>query len=77
MLLIRTHQWPNAIASDDAIPNNSTPPTDHTEPLVAQPVPSLEHTVRTWHAEGRSQRSIARDLSINRRKVKQIIEHPA
>jgi uncharacterized protein DUF2637 len=35
---------------------------------------TLDHTVQAWHAAGRSQRAIARELSINRRKVKQIID---
>jgi DNA-binding transcriptional regulator LsrR (DeoR family) len=67
MLLIRTHQRTNPTASSDATPNHSEPPTDHAEPDVVQ-------TVRTWHAEGRSQRVIARDLKIDRRKVKRIID---
>jgi DNA-binding CsgD family transcriptional regulator len=37
----------------------------------------MEQTVRGWHAEGRSQRAIARDLNIDRRKVKQIIDGQA
>jgi DNA-binding transcriptional regulator LsrR (DeoR family) len=40
-------------------------------------VSSMEQTVRTWHAEGRSQRAIARDLNMDRRKVKQIIDQVA
>jgi hypothetical protein len=35
--------------------------------------PALEQTVLDWHTAGRSQRVIARDLSIDRRKVTQII----
>ena len=62
MLLIRTHQRANSIG-DDATPN-------HSESDVVQ-------TVRTWHAEGRSQRSIARDLNMDRRKVKRIIDYDA
>jgi DNA-binding transcriptional regulator LsrR (DeoR family) len=29
-----------------------------------------------WHFAGRSQRAIARDLGIDRRKIKRIIDHP-
>jgi hypothetical protein len=46
-------------------------------PLVPSSAPTLAQTVRAWHDAGRSQRAIARDLSIDRRKVKQIIEQPA
>jgi hypothetical protein len=75
MLLIRTHQRPNADGSAGATPDSSATPTDNAEPPVEPSASSMEQTVRTWHAEGRSQRSIARDLNINRRKVKQIIDH--
>jgi hypothetical protein len=34
----------------------------------------MEQTVRTWHTAGRSQRAIARDLGIDRRKIKCIID---
>jgi Protein of unknown function (DUF2637) len=39
--------------------------------------PALEQTVLDWHTAGRSQRAIARELSIDRRKVKQIIDRAA
>ena len=46
--------------------------------LAYQGVPAtgafLEQTVRAWHQAGRSQRAIARELSIDRRKVKQILD---
>jgi GTP cyclohydrolase FolE2 len=48
-----------------------------TEPSVVQLAPTLEQVVRDLHAAGHSQRSIARDLSLGRRKVKQIIEGAA
>jgi hypothetical protein len=63
-----------------------SPGTDesHAEPLPEPDVPSepasvptLVQTVRAWHDSGRSQRAIARELNIDRRKVKQIIERPA
>jgi hypothetical protein len=73
MLLIRTRQAASS-NGDDAAPNESVTPTDPTQPSAVPMVSSLEHTVRNWHAEGRSQRAIARDLNIDRRKVKQIIE---
>jgi Protein of unknown function (DUF2637) len=74
MLLIRTHQRPNSIGADATPDNHPAPPTDHAEPPVESTASSLEHAVRTWHAEGHSQRAIARDLNIDRRKVKQIID---
>jgi hypothetical protein len=47
-------------------------------PVARQGVPPagafLEQTVRAWHTAGHSQRAIARELSIDRRKVKQILD---
>lgn len=43
----------------------------------AQRAPSLEQTVRVWYETGQSQRAIARELCIDRRKVKQIIDQAA
>jgi hypothetical protein len=37
---------------------------------------TVEQTVRAWHSAGHSQRAIARDLGIDRRKIKRIIDHP-
>jgi hypothetical protein len=39
--------------------------------------PSVEETVRAWHEAGHSQRAIARELNLDRRKVKRIIDHAA
>jgi hypothetical protein len=69
MLLVRTHQRTNPMG-DDVTPNHSEPPKGHAGSDVVQ-------TVRTWHAEGRSQRSIARDLNIDRRKVRRMIDEEA
>jgi DNA-binding transcriptional regulator LsrR (DeoR family) len=37
----------------------------------------MEQTVRAWHSAGRSQRAIARELDIDRRKVKRIVDQAA
>ena len=67
MLLVRVHHQARPIDSDNANSNHLEPLKNHAEPDVVQ-------TVRTWHSEGRSQRSMARDLNIDRRKIKQIID---
>jgi hypothetical protein len=77
MLLVRTHQRAGFDESDAVTASQSAPPADQAEPSVASAVISLEQMVRTWHAEGRSQRAIARDLAMDRRKVKQIIDRAA
>jgi hypothetical protein len=50
---------------------------EHDAPLALTEAPSLDQTVRAWHGAGRSQRAIARELNIDRRKIKRIIDHPA
>lgn len=77
MVLIRTHRQAAPIGSHDFTSNQSEPPTSHAGPPLEPAASSLDHTIRNWHAEGRSQRSIARDLQIDRRKVKQIIDSNA
>jgi Protein of unknown function (DUF2637) len=77
MLLIRKHrQADNESAADDE-PSDITPALAQPEPPMAQSAPVLEATVRDLHTAGHSQRSIARDLNIDRRKVKQIIDGEA
>ena len=42
-------------------------------PAALPPAPDLEQTIRNWHRAGHSQRAIARELNIDRRKVKRAI----
>jgi hypothetical protein len=77
MLLVRTHQQATPVGTHDVTANYFEPPTSHDGPFEEPTASPLEHTIRSWHAEGRSQRSIARDLQIDRRKVKQIIDRGA
>lgn len=73
MLLIRTHQRANSVDVDDATSIHSASPAGQVE----SPIVPLEQMVQTRHVEGRSQRTIARDLNIDRRKVKQIVDRSA
>jgi len=73
MLLIRKHHQADAGQAANAM-RHVAPGLAHPGPPVVQPAPMLEETVRGLHASGHSQRSIAKDLSIGRRKVKQIID---
>jgi hypothetical protein len=50
---------------------------DHDEPLALTGPPTLEQTVRAWHEAGHSQRAIARELNIDRRKIKRILDRAA
>ena len=74
MLLIRTNRSDNAEQSVNAAPSHPKPAMDQDEPASAPCTSSLEQTVRAWHTVGRSQRAIARELNIDRRKVKLIID---
>jgi hypothetical protein len=76
MLLIRKNHQASAGqrtgAASDVAPVLAQP-----APPVVQLAPTLDQTVRDLHAAGHSQRSIARDLNVGRRKVKQIIDREA
>jgi Protein of unknown function (DUF2637) len=77
MLLIRSHHKPSADDSTDGIPHHGLTAVDQDEPIEVAPTLTLDQTVQAWHGEGRSQRAIARELNIDRRKVKQIIDRIA
>ena len=77
MLLIRSDHKASADDSTDASPNHEPSTVEQGEPLAVRPTLTLEQTVQAWHSAGRSQRAIARELNIDRRKVKQIIERDA
>lgn len=77
MLLIRLHQQTISTCSGGATSDHSAPLPDQVEPAAEPIEPKLDHAVLALHAQGCSQRSIARDLSINRRRVKQIVDHAA
>lgn len=77
MLLIRSHHKPAAYDSTDGTPRHELTVVDQDEPIEVSPTLTLEQTVQAWHGEGRSQRAIARELNIDRRKVRQIIDRTA
>jgi hypothetical protein len=77
MLLIKNQHQDSAGSSVGAAPDHCVPAPEQNEPRVAEPTLSLEQAVRARHGAGHSQRAIARELSIDRRKVKQIIERVA
>jgi hypothetical protein len=75
MLLIREHHQADANPDVGEAPSDAASDLAQAEPPVVQETPTLEQTVRDLHTTGHSQRAIARDLSIDRRKVKQIIDN--
>jgi hypothetical protein len=77
MTLIRTDQRTVNGDSSAGPMSQPAPSARHGAPAEVTSAPSLEQTVREWHGAGRSQRAIARELKVDRRKVKQIIDRAA
>jgi hypothetical protein len=77
MMLVRKHHQADADPEADDTSTDVSQDAVQNEPPVVQSVPTLDETVRDLHTGGHSQRSIARDLNITRRKVKQIIDREA
>jgi hypothetical protein len=73
MLLIRTEDHSSGQHAPGTADSSRAPVAEQDVPPAPVPAPALEQTVRQWHDAGRSQRAIARELAIDRRKVKQII----
>jgi hypothetical protein len=73
MLLIRNQHEAAGREPDIGTVNQPGRPLAQTTPAVA---PTLEQTIRDWHQAGHSQRAIARELNIDRRKIKNVIEAP-
>ena len=69
--LVRAGHWATATNGTDV---QLAPPAEQGGPPAATGAPTLEQTVRQWHHAGRSQRAIAQELKIDRRKVKRIIQ---
>jgi Protein of unknown function (DUF2637) len=77
MMLIRTGRRERADEAAGEPRYESVPPLAHEAPLELSAAPTLEQTVRARHEAGLSQRAIARELDIDRRKVKRILDQAA
>jgi hypothetical protein len=77
MTLIRAEHETSERQTPDTAESHAAPVAERHVPPVLVQAPTLEQTVRAWHEAGQSQRAIARDLNIDRRKVKQIIDPAA
>ncbi|MBC6456377.1 DUF2637 domain-containing protein [Actinomadura sp. HBU206391] len=76
MMLIRSEASTMESAPDEA-ESHAPPAAERDAPLEPSETPTLEQMVRVRHGAGESQRAIARELKIDRRKVKRIIDQPA
>jgi hypothetical protein len=77
MTLVRTEPRDGASSRHTSQVGQSPPIEDHDAPPAMVEAPSTEQVVLAWHNAGHSQRGIARDLNLDRRKVKRIIEEAA
>jgi Protein of unknown function (DUF2637) len=77
MTLIRTGTRASPTEAFSVQVSCPLPIADHDAPPALTEAPSMEQTVRAWHNAGHSQRAIARELGIDRRKIKRIIDQAA
>jgi Protein of unknown function (DUF2637) len=77
MTLIRTGHRASEAPSRSRSTNQPMPVVEQDALRALTEAPSLEQTVRAWHTAGHSQRAIARELNIDRRKVRRIINEAA
>ncbi len=77
MMLIRTGRGRQAEGTETQPRYQAAPPLAQDAPLELSAAPTLEQTVRQRYEAGLSQRAIARELDIDRRKVKRILDQAA
>lgn len=76
MMLVRAGRS-STVEPSMASAAQAAPRADKNAPPALAGRPALEQTVHAWFHAGRSQRAIARDLHIDRRKVKRILDRAA
>jgi hypothetical protein len=77
MTLVRAESRAGGAPTASVSVNHAAPTADEGGPPALTEAPSVEQTVRAWHSAGQSQRAIARELNIDRRKVRRIIDQAA
>ena len=77
MMLIRTGRSTRAGGTGAEPRYQPAPPPAQEAPLELSAAPGLEQTVCARYEAGQSQRAIARELDIDRRKVKRILDQAA
>ena len=77
MMLIRTRRGTRVDQTESGPRYQPAPPLEHDALLELQGAPTLEQTIIGRYEEGHSQRAIARELNIDRRKVKRILDQVA
>jgi hypothetical protein len=77
MMLIRIGRSTRVDAGGDGPEYEPVPPLAKEAPLELPAAPTLEQAVRARHHAGLSQRAIARELDVDRRKIKRILDQAA
>ncbi len=77
MMLIRTGHGTRAGDVEPELRYQPAPPLEQEAPTELSVAPTLERTVRARYEAGHSQRAIAREFDLDRRKVKRIIDQAA
>jgi hypothetical protein len=77
MLVIRPAREARAEPATNGPDSAPAPATNHLAPSAPLDAPSLAQAVRERYNAGNSQRAISRELNLDRRKVKRIIEQSA
>ena len=77
MMLIRTGRGTRAGEAEPEPRHQPAPLLEQEAPLELPVAQTLEQTVRERYEAGHSQRAIARELNINRRKIKRMIDQAA
>jgi hypothetical protein len=74
MMLIRAGRNVQSNHAGPELRYQAAPPLAQDAPLELPVAPALEQTVRERHQAGHSQRAIARELNLDRRRVKRILD---
>jgi Protein of unknown function (DUF2637) len=77
MMLIRTGRGVQTGEAASEPQHRAAPPLAQEVPPELIVAPTLEQTIRARHDAGHSQRAISRELNIDRRKVKRILDQVA
>jgi DNA invertase Pin-like site-specific DNA recombinase len=77
MMLIRIGRGTRAGGPNLGLPYQPAPPLVQDALLKLPAAPTLEQTIRARYEAGDSQPAIARELNIDRRKVKRILDRMA
>jgi hypothetical protein len=74
MTLVRSESRAGATLAPSGCVEQSSPIVRDGSPSGPSDAPNVKHMVRAWYDAGHSQRAIARELNLDRRKVKRIID---